>query len=487
MSKKVIIRSSIIITVTFIISILILLSSTPLNNVIKGQDKYNTYMIDVTFDDKTMQLEGSQTLLYTNHENIDIENIYFHLYPNAYRYESNLPIPSNEITRAYPDGFSEGYIDIKEVKVNKETVFHSTQKEDVILLVELNKPIKPNRTIKITIKYIVQIPPSRHRFGYGDNSINLTTWYPILCVYDQDGWNIAPYYPIGDPFYSDISNYEVKITLPKQYVIAHTGSLIQEKINCERVQYIISAPKVRDFAWFLSETYEVIENVVDGITIKSYHYSPNGIEALAIATKALKTYNELFGKYPYKTLSIAESDFYIGGMEYPQIIQIDSNAYFNGYSTEQIWLEYLIAHEVAHQWWYAVVGNNQIKEPWLDEGLTEYTTILYFEKNSGIEKRDMIIDFFIKSNIGQFEKNDYNSKIINSSINEFRDWQEYSAVIYSRGAMIHHDLRNQLGDKAYFKLLKKYYKEYKFRHATIEKFIKMANETSKEDLQSFFK
>lgn len=445
---------------------------------------HNAYNINIVFDEQKMHLNGNQTISYTNNEKVALNNLYFHLYPNAFKDKDKIPIPKDEFSTAYPRGFSPGFIDIQEVQVDNIPVDYDIEGEqETILKVKLNKKLKPGKSIDIFLKYIVQLPPCENRFGYGENSINITNWYPILCVYDETGWNLDPYYSIGDPFYSDVSNYIVNLTVPQQYVIAHTGKVMDIVKTHDKIQYTIQAEKVRDFAWFASKKYEIIENVVDGTTIKSYSYSKNGIKALEVATKALKIFNKLFGKYPYDTLSIAESDFYVGGMEYPQIVQIDHTAY-NG---DEIWLEYLIAHEIAHQWWYGVIGNDEIEEPWLDEGLTEYSTILYFEKNYGIKQKNKIMNAFIKSNIERHKVNGEIKEIINRPLNEFKNWQEYSANVYSKGAMVHHELRNLIGDQKYFKLLNHYYERYKFQNAKIKDFIKLVSKFANKDLEYYFK
>ncbi len=491
------------------VMIILLLHAARLYDAIAGKDVYNTYRIDAVFDDMSMQLACTQTFEYTNTEKEALAELYFHLYPNAFKRQDQVPIAAEEFTIAYPKGFSAGYIDIKEIKVNGEAVSYTIQKSmETILNIELPHKLKPHRSADIFIRYVVRLPRCQNRFGYGDNSVNVTHWYPILSVYDENGWNLDPYYPIGDPFYSDVSDYRVSITLPEQYVIAHTGKLEDRIIEGDHIRYVIRADKVRDFAWFISPCYEVIENRVGDTNLKSYHYSANGIKALEIATKALITFNELYGQYPYENLSIVESDFYVGGMEYPQIVQIDSSTYqfsntdanrvFNScmnnsntegsfsYNEDALWLEYLIVHEIAHQWWYGIVGNNQVKEPWLDEALTEYSTILYFEKNEGKEKRNAIWDIFIRSNIERYKPKHNMPDTANRPINDFESWREYSATVYSQGALVHHELRQMMGDAGYFTLLRKYYERYQYENAKIKDFMALASEVAKKDLENFF-
>lgn len=459
------------------------------------KESYNIYRIQAEFNDDLMRLKCSQTIEYINNEKEPIDKLFFHLYPNAFKDAERIPIPEDEMALAYPNGFAEGSITIQKVNINGRSVpYIINENEQTIMNIPLPGFLKPGQKADIFFQYTVKLPPCQNRFGYGPNSINVTNWYPILCVYDENGWHKDPYYPIGDPFYSDVAHYEVSIIVPTGYTVAHTGKQIDRKTYESRDRYEITAQQVRDFAWFASKSYELIENRVGHTDIKSYSFSANGMKALEMATKALKTFNKLFGEYPYESLSVAESDFYVGGMEYPQIVQIDSSTYKiakasdnkHHYNPDGLWLEYLIAHEIAHQWWYGIVGSNEIKEPWLDEGLTEYSTILYFENNDGIQKRNMVMENFILDHIESYKAMHWTEDVINQPIHQFDTWKEYSVLVYSEGAMVHHELRNKIGDDKYLKLLRRYYDIYKYRNASIRDFINIAEQVSKQDLKTFF-
>ena len=456
-----------------------------------------TYVIDVTLDEPARQIIGKQKTTYVNTYDKELKTVYFYIYPNAFKAPDTAPVLPEDWESAYPNGFSPGFIQIHDITIDGEAVMYDIKREQqIILKIDLPDAIDLYEKVEIRMKYTVQLPPCIGRFGYGDNTINAANSYPITAVYDKEGWHIYPYSSIGDPFYSAVANYEVIIRTPKTYTIAHTGKLIEKKSQNDLYVHKINAKKVRDFAWFASERYEKAEKIVDDVAIKSYSFSGYGDRVLEIASNALKTFNDLFGRYPYPTLSIAESDFYVGGMEYPGIIQLDAQAYINAlshqnsetqrYNIHELWLEYLVVHEIAHQWWYAVVGNNQVKEPWLDEALTEYATLLYFEKNKGEEYRNMMMETFILSNIHAYGGHPFMKQVVSRPIDTFESWEEYASLVYAQGALLHHELRNYMGDAYYFKLLKEYYKKYQFRQATIEDFIKLADEISPKDTRVIF-
>jgi len=197
----------------------------------------------------------------------------------------------------------------------------------------------------------------------------------------------------------------------------------------------------------------------------------------------LKIFDELFGKYPYKHFSVAASDFFIGGMEYPKLVFIDEGIYKGN---DDI-LEYIIVHETAHQWWYGLVGNNEIEEAWLDEALTEYSTILYYENKYGKEKRDKVYKKMILEGYDIYRHfNSKGNETILKDLGEFKNPREYQALVYCKGAMFLECLRGELGDEIFFDVLKVYFDKYKYKNATTEDFIQVCEMVSDRDLKNLF-
>jgi hypothetical protein len=340
------------------------------------------YTINVTFDEQNMSLEAKQRVRYENTTGQPIKDLYFHLYANAFRNSDTAPFEVEDMTRAYPNGFSEGWIELISIKKGTKKLNYKIMGEgNTNLRVTPKKPIEPGASIELTMKFKVKLPNSIGRMGYGENTVNIANWYPILSVLDENGWNLEPYHSIGDPFYSNVSEYKVDISIPEQYKLASTGNIIKESVSKNRKTYKIKADNVRDFAIVLSEKFSINRGNIDGTEVISYTIGGlKNKQALDYGMEALQIFNRLFGKYPYKQLSIVASDFFTGGMEYPNLVMIGQPLYETNLDLP---LEYVIAHEVAHQWWYGIVGNNAIKEPWLDEALTEYSTLMYFEEKYG--------------------------------------------------------------------------------------------------------
>lgn len=424
----------------------------------------DNYTMDIIFDDESKRLTCNQTIDYINKTGTNLDKIYLHIYPNAFSKKSYAPFESKEMDKAYPNGFNEGYINIQNVVFeNSKLDYNIIGEKNDILEIELNSTLDNEEIFSFEIKYIVKIPNSKGRFGYGENTINITNWFPIMCVYDDGGWNTETYSEIGDPFYSNVSNFNVNILSPSEYELVSTGKVISSKTDNEKTFYEIEAKNVRDFAFLFSNKFIVNRAYYDNIEITTYNLDNKfEKEALDFSVESIKIFSKLFGEYPYDNFDVVASDFFIGGMEYPNLVMIDESLYDR---EDSFLLEYVIAHETAHQWWYGVIGNDQVKEPWLDEALTEYSTILYFEHKYGRSVFDDLINSMESQTI------DYVSEDIFKSINEYRNSIDYSLNVYTKGALAFNEIRNTIGDEKFFEVLREYYDTYKFENVNSSKFV----------------
>lgn len=447
------------------------------------------YTIDAKFLEEQKLLEVTQEVQYNNTYDEEFDTIYFHLYPNAFKEKETVPFPENEMKQAYPTDFQPGYIQMEEVRVEDQSVEYDVQGEDdTLLAIHLNNTLQPNDGISIDFTYEVKLPPSASRFGYGDHTYNFGNWYPIATVYDEGGWNLEPYYEVGDPFYSEVGNYEVTITLPEKYILATSGNIVETHRSKDKTKeqvWEIEAQGVRDFAWVISEDFKVKSDTVDGTDINVYYFDgQEGSKALEVAMDNIRIFNELFGEYPYKQFSVVSNDFYIGGMEYPNLVYIDENIFSGQYN---VVLEYIITHETAHQWWYGMVGNNEVKEPWIDEALTEYSTMLYYRENYGEDTmitmfRNMIVDDYVMAR--SLIKNQDES--ISRPVYEFDNNREYSGIVYSKGAMMFYQLEEEVGRENFQNILQYYFDENQFTNVTGEDIQNITRAVTGEDYQEFF-
>jgi hypothetical protein len=449
----------------------------------------NQYEILVDFDPVNKSLQCEQKLEYINHSEKELTHLYFHLYPNAFRYEEKPVFDKAEMMRAYPNGFSSGSLDMELVLIDgKESDFVIGGYSENLLMLLVDGSLQPGETASIEMKYTVHMPNCLGRFGYGDNTFKAVNWYPIASVYDDSGWNLDRYYSIGDPFYSDAAIYKVTIKAPKDYIIASTGDIIKEVEKDGVKTWQIEALAVRDFAWLASDHFITASKDVGHTTVTSYYFTEEmGERALDYAAASLKFFNESFGEYPYRHFSVVESDFFIGGMEYPNLIMMDQSLYSPYYMDA---LELVTVHETAHQWWYGLVGNNQVADAWIDEGLTEYSTLLYYGHRYGLEREQDIYKSMIAEGKYNYLQVYAGPEKIDETIHrpsyEFPDWIIYDILVYGKGAMMFHELRMEMGDDLFFKALREYFEKHQFANVDKEDMIRIFNQSTDQKWEEHF-
>lgn len=457
-----------------------------------GQNPNNNhYLIDVELNAKEKTLTATQKVAYINNEDVALGEIYFHLYPNAFKKRETAPVLFDEFDRAYRNGFAPGsiaieYVNLVDGKKSKPLEYKVTGIDSTVLKVLLPGLVLPKQSATIEMKYKIVIPPAFERFGYGDTHFNMGNWYPIAAVYDKQGWNNDRYYPIGDPFYSDVADYEVNIKAPSEYVIAAPGKLVGQQQQGDSKTWSFVANSQRDFAFVANSQFELSEKIVDGVQIKSYYYTGDeyrGKEALDLAEKAIKTFNKTYGKYPYQYYSVVETKF-PSGMEYPGLVYINDEYYKLDSSYE--YFVYTVVHETAHQWWYGTVGNDEVDEAWLDEGLTTYSEAVFVEKQYGKKESEAYVGYFEKAANKAMAAMAFDGTVLRP-LNKFESWEDYGPAVYDMGAMTISGLRNMVGDKLFFEIMSTYYKEYKFKNASTEDFIEVCERVSKRDLQGYFR
>ncbi len=459
------------------------------------------YTLDLSFDENTKIVDGQEIVEYKNQTSNSLSFVMFHLYPNAFREGAKIsPVSLTNEHKAYPNGKSYGNIKIENVKLSgmecslklgeedeiSSPSYQIAGEDENILKINLTKELFPNEEIQIEIKFKVTVPNIHHRFGYGDSTINLGNIYPIACAIDNGEFKTDLYHYNGDPFYSEMANYDVNFKFPEKFTCVCSGEIIKETTNNGSKNLQVCAKNVRDFAIILSEKYNVISAETDSTKINYYYYNDSEPEAsLEVAKQAISTFNKLIGKYSYKTFNVAEANFVHGGMEYPNLVLISDDI------KEHKQYEQVIVHETAHQWWYNLVGNSEYDNAWLDEGLTEYTTALFYELNPSYEiKREDLIknaysnyQLFVEVYEGAFGEVDTS---INRKLNEYSSEQEYVYMAYVKGMLLFDNIREIIGLNKFKKCLKIYFEENKYKIAKPETLISAFEKGSSMKLENIF-
>lgn len=454
-------------------------------NLKKESKSLNTYTMDLTYNtDHT--LVGKQKLCYTNKSDTNLKKLSFHLYAKAFSEGAvNKPVSTLNQSKAYPNGLDYGDIQITSALANGTTTeFIYSGTDNNILNVNLLSELEPYDAVTIELEYKVYVPNVNHRFGYGENTINMANFYPVVAVIENGEFVCDPYNYNGDPFYSDVANYNVNITVPNSYTVASTGEQTKVTETDNTKTYSINAICVRDFAFVMSDKFQIATDSIDGVKVMYYYYNDAEFENnLKAGIDAVKTFNKLFGKYPYSTLSVVKANFVHGGMEYPNLVYISDEVEGADYTN-------VIIHETAHQWWYGVVGSNAFKHPWLDEGLTEYSTVLFYEENPdyGVNTSDLIkntnnsyvtfVDLY-KEVLGKVDTS------MNRALNEYDTEPEYVYMTYVKGMLLFDNLCELVGKNNFLNGLKEYYKSNALQNVTPSHFVAAMEKVCGMELKSY--
>lgn len=405
------------------------------------------YAISLTVDPAAAQIAGYQEVLYTNAETVPLRDLYLRLFPNTPGYG--------------------GMMKVANVRMNGEMVSPEVGLSGSALRILLNPPLAPGQSVAMSLTFTVTVPLTDEmdfaQFVYTDGVMALPNVYPMIPVYDDEGWNaeVAPAY--GDAVYSDVAFYRVEVTAPPTMMLVASGTCAGEGAG----RWLCQAGPVRDFVLILGDNYQVTGQVAEGVMVNSYFYTDHregGEQALRTAVDALTLYSRLFGPYPYGELDVVETPTFAGGIEYPTVVVI-SDLLYTGHPR----LEWVVAHEVAHQWWYGIIGSDQVDEPWLDEALTQYSTLLYHEFLYGsVAAADILENDFQKTYDRLVE--DGTDMPVRLPVAAYPP-ELYYAVVYRKGPLYFHALRQRVGDEAFFAILQTYYRRHRFGIATPESFL----------------
>jgi hypothetical protein len=447
----------------------------------------NSYELALVLDPDAKMLSGTMTFAYVNTEDGPMGELHFLLYANSYEKREYGIFAPDEMEEAYPNGFSPGSTAIKSVECSDGKATYLIEGEqNQVLRVHLPRAVPVGGTTRLTIEFEVTVPNCYGRFGYGDDTMSLVNCYPVLSVYDGGQWHDYPYYAVGDPFYSETADYSATVTAPEDWTVAATGVVGEADKGKEKI-WTVDAPRRRDFGFVASDKFDVMQTTVDGVLVRSYYIEGSksgGREALDTGAEAIDLYSKTFGQYPFAEFSVVEADFYIGGMEYPGMVMIDDSMYGENSVPDKMMLDLVVAHETGHQWWYSAVGNDEVMNPWLDEGLTEFTTQYFFEKERNRAYNDYYrysIEYF--KGIRGLQQGDYS---VIQPVYRFEDNRIYSAWVYARTADVLQELRKKIGDEDFFGALRQYYEDNRLGITTRENMEKAFEDASGAELTQWF-
>ncbi|MGD8759761.1 MAG: M1 family metallopeptidase [Anaerolineales bacterium] len=427
----------------------------------------SVYHIDLLLADDLMAVGGQLQVRYTNQETEALEEVYFRLFPNIFG-------GSTVINSATVDG---------------QEVAPVFELWDSAMGIPLPTELQPGQSVVIELGFAVVLPEdgggNYNILAYTDGILALAHFYPVVAVYDDEGWNIEIPSEQGDVLYADTSFFIVRVTAPAELTLVASGFEIGRQTVGDLQQATYAAGPMRDFFLAASERFEVISGRVGDTTVNSYapsEFAKASERVLRYATQALKDFDDRFGLYPFMEFDLVSTSTLALGIEYPGIVVIALRMYdpeVNEYP--EAYLESTVAHEVAHQWFYSIVGNDQLDEPWVDEAVTQYATLLYYLDEYGVIGETG----FRESLNGRWARVDYEEIPIGMPVAQYVG-REYGAIVYGRGPLFFEALEEVMDQEDLEAFLRDYLETFRWGIATTESLKALAESHCDCDLTPLF-
>lgn len=439
------------------------------------------YTMEIDMDVKSDQFTGKQILVYYNNSPDTLTKVFYHLYFNAFQPGSMMDIRSRTITdpdRRVGDriaGLNEreiGYQKIKSLLMDKKEV--EWEVSGTILEVDLPTPLLPGKKTTFYMEFEAQVPVQIRRSGRDNTEgirYSMTQWYPKIAEYDEDGWHSNPY--IGREFHGVWGDFDVTIHIDKDYILGATGILQNtnaigygyeesgEKIkrpDGKKLSWNFKAENVHDFAWTADPDY--LHKKVKGPNGMTIHllyqdnpeYSSRWDSLAVYAPRIFEIMNANFGVYPYGAYSILQGGD--GGMEYPMATLITGNRSVRS-------LVGVTIHEAIHSWYQGVLATNESKYPWMDEGFTTFASNFVdneiYQLNEVNPYSRSYRSYYSIAGTSRHEP-------LTTHADHYKTNRMYGIASYSMGSMALSQLLYIVGEEAFFKGMKRFYYEWKFKH-----------------------
>ena len=443
------------------------------------------YTMNIDVDAENHQYKGTQQVIYTNNSPDDLTKVYYHLYFNAFQPGSQMDVRSlnikdpdsrvrDRISKLNADEI--GYIKVKSLKQNGSAISFETV--GTVLEVTLNTPIKSGKSVTLDMIFDAQIPLQVRRTGRDNKegvALSMSQWYPKMAEYDFEGWHTSPY--IAREFHAVWGDFDVKISIDKEYTIGGTGYLQNPQEighgyqdaamplnvpNSEKLTWHFKAPNVHDFMWAADPAYTHDVLKMDNGVDLHFLYK-NNLEANFLqnwkdlqpkTAELMKYFSKHVGNYPYKQYSVIQGGD--GGMEYAMSTLITGKRKFGS-------LFGVTAHEMGHTWFQFLLASNESKYPWMDEGFTSYISnkASYEILERGEEN----------PNAGpyrgyNFMVNSGSEEVLTTHADRFNTNRAYSFASYGKGSMFLAQLEYIIGAENTATGIKKYFTDFSFKHPT---------------------
>lgn len=424
------------------------------------------YAIDIrtSFDPGRMQaaIEGDVRIFFTNPLQEPLREFVLMLWPNEEQYEAEM--------------------DAGPVTVSGQQVESSFDAQRLVLSFSLPQPLAPGASLNLSLPFSIQASGpiggwDPQRFGITEGVFIAPSFYPMVPRFVEGNWQVddPPYG--GDTTNSDTAFYDVRITSPAEFELAASGVEIERLENDDgtRTQRFVTGP-VRDFA-FAVGPFQRSTRTAGDVTLVGWvllEHADDNLPMLRAAAAQMLALDGLVGAYPYQELDLVDAPEAFGGIEYPGLVYIGT--------VGTSWLIEPTVHEVAHQWFYALIGSDQLIEPWLDEAAASYAEVIYYEQIEAVGLATSLLDSWR----AQVRSHDRNTTPIGLPVGGYDTEWDYTLFVYLKGALFFEELRLQLGDAAFYDFLRAYFETYRYGFPSGPDFQLAAEQACGCDLDDLF-
>lgn len=463
-----------------------------------------SYRLEVHLDELAMAVSGTEVITLHNHAERELEELYFHLYLNAFEHDETLFLRTGGSRNGTAAGRF-GRIEVHSLRrqgtrrnlwegAARHSPFDSRDRTNI--QVPLEQPIRPGETVHFELDFTATFPQLIERTGYQGDFILAAHWYPKLAKLERDGsWAHFAFHPYGE-FYADFGNYDVTLDLPSRFVVGATGALRHRGVSKGRSHYRWTAENVHDFAWTAWPHFEVETRRVRGVDLRllvpanmpevrrrTWHTVGEGLAFLETA----------FGEYPHRTLTIVHPPGVAaraGGMEYPTFITTGGSELVARAGVRIV--ELVTIHELAHQWFQGMVASDEQAAPFLDEGLTSYAEWRFLEHQYGpgslLELPGLRISRAAAGRALYFSSAEHAP--IHQAARDFTSFRQLATEVYSGTPLVLATLAGTLGQECLEKALGEYARLYRFEHPSPDDFYRTLErgcpETARAGLRALF-
>jgi hypothetical protein len=393
------------------------------------------------------------------------------------RYTNQTGVALGELVMAVEPNLRGGFV-LENIMRDGSPLTYDLNGQRLTVYFPQGQALEPGSQVTLSMRFRISIPAKikEHPYGYDVDQVNLTDWYPFIVPYILgQGWVLHEPGAMGEHLVYDAADFEVNIRTTDTEVILATSGVADPQPNGEWTRYRLSG--ARTFAVSASDQFLMYDATAGaaGAQIRAYYYPGYETEGAAIlnaAVRAVGIFEEKFGAYPYGSLSIVQADLN-DGQEYDGLVFLATKFYNEYDGSARSNLVAIGVHEIAHQWWFGLVGSDQALEPWLDEAMCVYSEAIFYKfiyPNSA--------DWWWNFRVNWFGPSGY----VDSNVYEHPTFRAYVNASYLNGANFLEALNYRMGDDAFFQFLKDYTSRYGRGHATAYDFFAIARQKTTEDI-----